>query len=441
MVGSQTMVPETIGPSEAVTAVYRTKYYVGTTKPADLHLSTRKSAIPELVVGAVSGKSYLSSNEEGKDPLIVPVEKRTGAVLVKTIRGIKQAWGVAINSKDQLIVVEGNEGVVEEVAACKGNGAKKDGPRAHESEVNGKDKDRHRGGEKSNEIKNDNNQGGGQVLILSLQGDKINSFGQKGDNDGEFDMPRGVAVDDDDNIYVVDKMNSRIQKFTPNGEHLASIGKEGHGALEFDWPKAISIHPQTKNVYVTEANNHRVQILKPDLTFLRKIGAVDKEGKPRKGTGVGEFNIPLGVAFDKAGRVYITDAVNDRIQVFTEDDKFIAEFGDKGKGDGQLRFPSVVCIDKNDILYVTEVDNHRVSVFKIDSSRTTSRHPVSHPKASRSASQPVLPSEASYLPPSFLTTFTKESVESFYYGGIAVDKQGVVYVTDSCHDELQMFLI
>ena len=379
----------------------------------------RSSVVPNttVIVGAVSGKSNLLLEVEGKDPLIVPVKQRTGAVLVKTIRGLKQAWGVAINHKDQLIVVEGQHRY-HEVVACK-ESVKKGRSRA---EVN-------------------KDQGGDHILILSLQGDKINSFGQEGANDGEFNMPRSVTVDDEDNIYVVDKLNSRIQKFTPNGEHLASVGKEGHGALEFDWPKAIGIHPQTKNVYVTEVNNHRVQILKPDLTFLRKIGAVDKEGKPRKGIGVGEFNIPLGVAFDKAGRVYITDAINDRIQVFTEDDKFIAEFGGGGKGDGQLRFPSAVCIDKNDILYVTEVDNHRVSVFKIDSNRTTSWHPVSHPKASRSASQPVLPSEASYLPPSFLTTFTKESAESFYYGGIAVDKQGVVYITDSYHDELQMFLI
>ena len=401
---------------------------------------SRKPATVEVVVGAVSGKTNLLLKEKDKDPLIVSVKQKTDAVLVKTIERIKQAWGVAINSKDQLIVVEGREGVVEEVVACKENGTKKDEdiPTAHKGEVKGKYEDQHRG-----EIKGKkDDQGGDCILILSPQGDKIKSFGQKGDNDGEFDMPRGVAVDDEDNIYVVDKLNSRIQKFTPSGEVLlASVGKKGHGVLEFDWPKGIGIHPQTKNVYVTEANNHRVQILKPDLTFLRKISAVDKEGKPRMGAGDGEFNLPLGVAFDKAGRVYITDGPNDRIQVFTENGEFIAQFGGRGKGDGQLGFPGAVCIDKNDILYVTEVDNHRVSVFKIDSNRTTLQHSVSPPRASQSASSPERPSRANYSPPSFITTFTKESAESFYYGGIAVDKQGVVYVTDSCHDELQMFLI
>ena len=417
--------------------------------PADINLhltgddGTSVPATAELVhvVGPVSGKSNLLVNAEGKEPLILPVKQKTDAVLVKTIEGIKQAWGIAINSKDQLIVVEGREGVVDEITQhCKGSVTKppKDRASTNEDEVSGKE-GRHRDKIKGKKIIKEENEG--RILILSLQGEKLSSFGQKGNGDGEFESPRGVAVDNEDNIYVVDKLNSRIQKFSPSGRHLVSVGAKGQGALEFDWPKAIGIHPYTKNVYVTEANNHRVQILKPDLTFLRKIGATDKKGNPRLGAGAGEFNTPLGVAFDKAGRVYITDALNDRIQVFTENDEFIAWFGGNGKDDGQLRFPSVVCIDKNDILYVTEVDNHRISVFKIiDNTETALPHSFP-PTRSRAYSLPE-PSKANYTPPRFLTTFGKKpSREPFYFGGIAVDKKGVVYVTDSCHDELQIFWI
>ena len=167
--------------------------------------------------------------------------------------------------------------------------------------------------------------------------------GSKDEEPGKFNTAHGVAVDDHDNIFVVDKLNAHIQKFTPTGEHIASVGREGHGELEFCWPKGIGVHPHSKNVYVTEAKNHRVRILKPDLTFFGKIGAEDK---PRKGKHNGEFNIPLGVAFDKSGRVYVTDAVNDRIQVFTEEGEFITKFGKSGSGNGELKFPCAICIDK-----------------------------------------------------------------------------------------------
>ena len=375
----------------------------------------RELATAEVGIGPVSCMGNLFISAQGKEPLIVPVsvKRKTDAVLVTSVTNIKQAWGVAINHKDQLIIVAGREGLKEEMA--------RSGKEPCEGAIKDKDKEGEFKGGKVITIENDS---GDCILILSPEGEKISSFGPKGERDGEFNMPRGVAIDEEDNIYVVDKMNSRIQKFSPSGEHLASVGKKGNGKLEFDWPKAISIHPRTKNVYVTEANNHRVQILTPDLTFIRMIGAVDGEGRPRMGTGDGEFNIPLGVAFDKAGRVYITDGPNDRIQVFTEDGEYIAQFGD-----GRLKFPSVVCIDKNDILYVTEIDNYRISVFQIMDSSETS---LSHSSSSTNR----------YTLPKFLTAFGKESVHKpFYYGGIAVDKRGVVYVTDSLNDELKIFLI
>ena len=90
----------------------------------------------------------------------------------------------------------------------------------------------------------------------------------------------------------MDKLTSRIQKFSPNGDHSATVGTKGYGKLKYDWPKGIGIHPYTKNVYITEASKHRVQILTPDFTCLGKVGAEDREGKSRFGNGDGEFNTP-----------------------------------------------------------------------------------------------------------------------------------------------------
>ena len=414
--------------------------------PADL---TTDAGTRKLVVGAVSGKANVLIEVEDRDPVILSPQCETGAVLVKTIKDLQQAWGVAVNHKDQLIVVEGRDkenisqnGTAE--SSCDASNSKRD--KSNESIHTDSS------GNKSN-----GDRGGGRVSIFTSQGEFIKSFGKKGSHDGEFNAPRGVAVDDEDNIYVVDKLNSRIQKFSSNGDHIVSVGTQGYGELNFDWPKGIGIHPYTKYVYVTEANNHRVQILKPDLTYHGMIGAKDENGKPIFGDASGEFNTPLGVTFDKAGRVYVTDAINNRVQVFTEEGEFIGSFGD-----GMLKFPGGICIDENDILYVTEVDNYQVSVFRITdsaqyafqllcapynaSSSSSSPHAAGFSSTSRSVLSSPLSIHASYSysQPTFLTTFGKGPnmrPRPYYHGGIAINKQGIVYVTDSGNDDLQMFLL
>ena len=363
MAESRKLTLEAIVPSESATA--------GLFKQVDV----------DLVVGCVSGTSRLVLRDENN--LIVPIAaKRTGAVLVDTISDLQQPWGVAVNSKDQVIVVQGRKlADVDDEQGCRDKMC--------------------------------------CVTIFSSLGKMIKTFGKFGHKDGEFDTPRGVAVDDEDNIYVVDKGNSRIQKFSPDGKHMASVGTNGIGQLQFNWPKGIGIHPHTKNVYVTEAGNHCVQILKSDFTFISVIGAKDKDGKPTKGNGDGEFNMPMGVAFDKSGLVYVTDAIKEQIQVFSKDGEFIAKFGVSGNGNGELKFPCAVCVDENDLLYVTEGHNFRISVFKIDGN-----------------------SQLSHVSPKFLTTFAhRTSRDVCYQGGIAVGKQGIVYVSDDSKDDVQMFLV
>ncbi len=82
----------------------------------------------------------------------------------------------------------------------------------------------------------------------------------------------------------------------------------------------------------------------PGSSSLAPDGKVIKTwGK--KGTGPGEFNEPHGIALDSAGRVFVADRVNARIQIFDPDGKFLAEWKQFGR-------PSAVFIDKNDVIYV-----------------------------------------------------------------------------------------
>ena len=229
-----------------------------------------------------------------------PIEKL--GTPIKIITGLKDPWGVAVNKKGEIIVVE---------------------------------------------------YGAHRVSVYSRAGDKLRSFGSYGSEFGQFYGPRGVAVDDVGHILVADTLNYRIQKFTEDGKFIASVGSEGDKQLQFDYPTGIAIHPLNKMVYVSESCNYRVQILNPDLTAHGVFGS--------KGSDIGQFNCPRGIAFDSTGNVYVGESRSDtRVQVFSAKGDHLRWLGDK------LNRPYDITIDSNDTIYVGDSYNHRICIFDLN---------------------------------------------------------------------------
>ena len=223
---------------------------------------------------------------------------------VRTIGNTKSPWGIASNSKGQIVVAE---------------------------------------------------QTGHCISVFTPEGHKIRSFGSHGSAQGQLNVPRGVAVDRDDNIIVVDCWNHRVQKFTSEGKFLVTVGTRGSSALQFEYPTGVGINSMNDKVYILEEDNHRIQILNMDLTYSGSFGVY--------GSGDGQFNCPYDIAFDSINNLYIVDCGNHRIQVFTPDGKFLRKFGTKGSGDGQLNRPYSIAIDGNDTVYVADCWNNRISIF------------------------------------------------------------------------------
>ena len=190
------------------------------------------------------------------------------------------------------------------------------------------------------------------VCVFTSVGEKVRSFSSCGVGLRPLRNPRGVTVDSDDNILVVDG-NHGVKKFTLDGEFIKGVGGKGSGCLEFERPTGIAVHPLTAKVYVADTDNHRVQILNSDLTFSGEFGG--SSGLPLKS--------PKGVAFDCSGNVYVADGGNHCIQVFTEAGLYLRRFGGEGEREGKLNYPTCVAIDGHNLAYITEHGNHRVSVF------------------------------------------------------------------------------
>ena len=240
------------------------------------------------------------------------------------------------------------------------------------------------------------------VSVFNPAGEIILRLGSKGSSKGKFDYPRGVTVDDEDNILVVDAWNKRIQKFSSGGIFIAAtqLSKK----LRLDYPAGIAIHPHSQMLYVADNNNHCIKILNPDLTFSNSFGSY--------GSGDGQFKNPYDVAFDSIGNVYVADKSNHRIQVFRADSEgmYLRQFGSEGSGNGKLSSPTGICIDKEGVVYVTEYDNCRVSLFKCDGEFLTSFGSRGH------------------KPGQFQSPY-----------GIALDEDECIYVADLVNDRIQVF--
>ena len=224
---------------------------------------------------------------------------------IKTIGGLKNPCGVAVNQRGEIIVAE---------------------------------------------------KGGHCISIFSPTGEKLRSFGSQGSEPGQLKDPQGLTVDNDDNILVADAGNKCIQKFTPDGQFLASSTRSKDSILH---PVGVKVHPDNKRIYVSDLVTSYIYILNPDMALNDMFGG--------SGCGVGKFHNTYDTAFDSTGNVYVGDErCYSGIQVFTPKAKFFRQFGSNGSGDGQLDYPSSIAIDKQDIIYITESKNHRVSVFKTD---------------------------------------------------------------------------
>lgn len=101
--------------------------------------------------------------------------------------------------------------------------------------------------------------GNNRIQAFSFDGRFLLKWGSKGSGDGQFESPIDVAVDVSHGyVYVLDRRNARVQVFDPEGQFLGKWGRPGRGDGEFMDPYGIAIDGND-NVYVMDSGNCRVQ--------------------------------------------------------------------------------------------------------------------------------------------------------------------------------------
>ena len=170
-------------------------------------------------------------------------------------------------------------------------------------------------------------------------------WGGPGTDEGKFNEPRDIAVDQEGNVYVADTGNRRIQKFDSQGEFLLAWSG---GEANFVEPLAVVVTSQGQ-----------ILVLDSEPGWIYRFTA-DGEPLGRFGGPEAQFFHPRGMAIDGQDNIYIADTGGCRIVKYDTNGNKLTQFGEKGSAPGQLLEPTDVAITPWGDLYVADTSNRRI---------------------------------------------------------------------------------
>lgn len=184
-----------------------------------------------------------------------------------------------------------------------------------------------------------------------------------------FGEGSGVAVDSKGNIYVVNRSNHPLMKFSPDGTFIRTIGD---GLPIFGGPHHAAVDAQDNLWFVDAATNLLVRF-NPQARLTMVLGRRPEEWTwethvfPHAPTAHDRFYQPTDLAIGLDGSIYVTDGYgNSRVAKFDKDGKFLKDWGERGAAPGQFNTPHAIVIDSKGTVYVADRGNRRIQLFDPD---------------------------------------------------------------------------
>jgi DNA-binding beta-propeller fold protein YncE len=146
------------------------------------------------------------------------------------------------------------------------------------------------------------------IKVYAPGGGQVGRFGGRGGGAGEFNYPTFLALRDGE-LYVSDTMNSRVQVLAADdGRALRQVGRRGLSVGDLVRPKGIALDSQA-NLYVVESYYDQLLVFDRQGRFLMPIGG-------GAGRALGQYYLPSAVFVDDTDRVWLTDSFNGRVVVY-----------------------------------------------------------------------------------------------------------------------------
>ena len=167
--------------------------------------------------------------------------------------------------------------------------------------------------------------------------------GRPGSSGEPFNGPTWAMVGPSGALYVSDGYGqARVHKFAPSGELLLSWGEPGAGPGRFNLPHSVWVDRE-EQIYIVDRENHRIQIFDSDGNYQSEW------------TG---FVRPQDIFIDADDTVYVAEA-RPAVSILTLAGELLARIGEPGSAPGQFQaYPHAVWVDSYGDLYVGEVPSH-----------------------------------------------------------------------------------
>jgi tripartite motif-containing protein 71 len=173
--------------------------------------------------------------------------------------------------------------------------------------------------------------------------------------DGILQSPVGLAYSSlSKDVFLTDSAEGRLLRF----DRQAAKWEPWAAGVAFARATGIAVHPRTSEVYVVDSMEHCVKVIARDGKLQRMIG--------ERGLEPGQFNFPVGIAFDANGEWFIVDTLNFRVQHFGPDDRLLGGWGLAGDAPGAFATIKSVAVDSGGRVYVIDSGTDVLHVFDGD---------------------------------------------------------------------------
>jgi DNA-binding beta-propeller fold protein YncE len=203
-----------------------------------------------------------------------------------------------------------------------------------------------------------------RIVKLSPSLDKfllqLGTTNERGNDATHFDLPSGIAVLRNGNIVVTDGYgNNRVAMFSREGKFLKQVARgaggppdKGTGNGEWVLPHKLALDAND-NMYIVDRENRRIQVFDRNLTYVRQFA----------NDGWNPWDIGISRKGDD-GLAYIADHAGERVhRISLKDGKILATWGRQGRGPGEFDWVHGIVVDSRGAVYAADTYGQRLQKF------------------------------------------------------------------------------